>query len=93
MQPPESAWECAGNVRNGQSSGLKINFKRKKKKMSFSSIKIYQKHDSIREKDKRGISELVVCPGFPRSNGALGPGQSSTCDLRLPTALQGLGAE
>lgn len=92
MQAPESAWECAGNVRNGQSSGLKINFKRKKKK-SFSSIKIYQKHDGIREKDKRGISELVVCPGFPRSNGALGPGQPSTCDLRLPTALQGLGAE
>ena len=66
---------------------------KEKKKMSFSSIKIYQKHDSIREKDKRGISELVVCPGFPRSNRALGPGQSSTCDLRLPTALQGLGAE
>ena len=31
MQAPESAWECAGEVRNGQSSGLNINFKRKKK--------------------------------------------------------------
>ena len=92
MQAPESAWDCAGDVRNGQSSGLKINFKRKKK-MSFSSIKIYQEHDSIRGKDKRGISEPVVCPGFPRSNGALRPGQSSTCDLRLPTALQAMGAE
>ena len=61
--------------------------------MNFSSIKIYQEHDSIRGKDKRGISEPIVYPGFPRPNGALRPADFSTCDLRLPTALQGVGAE